>query len=116
VIYEARFAFIAFFFLCWSIVALFPWTLAAILSHGRGALIALPLALAAAWAAGVLVPLLGWRDAAGFFASLLTALLAASLASLAGLRIARHLDALRVPAADRPRLRRRAERRPAAKP
>ena len=105
-IFEARLAFIVFFFLCWSIVALLPWAVAAVASRGRGAVWALPLAVAAAWAFGVFVPLAGWRDFGGFFASLFTALIGAALGSYAGIRVARHIDATQ-PAKARATLKRR---------
>lgn len=89
--FEARLAFIVFFFLCWTIVALFPWAVAAVVVRGRGALVALPLAVLAACAAGVLVPILGWRDATGFFVSLGAAFFAATAGSIAGVAFARRL-------------------------
>jgi hypothetical protein len=108
--FEARLAFVLFFFLCWTIVALLPWAVTAVAVRGRGAIIALPLAVFAAWAAGVVVPLAGWRDATGFFVSLLAALVAASAASAAGIAVARRIEALRAsePAASRPAAGRRA--------
>jgi hypothetical protein len=90
--FEARLAFIVFFFLCWTIVALLPWAVTAVVVRGRGAIVALPLAVFAAWAAGVLVPLAGWRDAGGFFFSLLAALTAAAAGSVAGIAFARRLQ------------------------
>ena len=93
--FEARLAFLIFFFLCWTVVALFPWIAATIYVRGRGAAIALPLAVVAAWAAGVFVPLAGMRDATGFFVSLLAAFLAATAGSIAGIAFARRLEAAR---------------------
>ena len=90
---EARLGFILIFFLLWFIVGLLPWTVAAVLTRGRGALLALPLALAGAAAAGVIVPLAGQRDAAGFFISLPAALVGGALASAAGIHFARRLAA-----------------------
>jgi len=90
--FEARFAFVVFFFLCWTIVALLPWVVTAILVRGRGAIVALPLAVLAAWAGGVLVPLLGWRDMTGFFVSLAAAVLAAGAGSAGGIAFARRLN------------------------
>lgn len=89
--FEARLAFIVFFFLCWTVVALFPWAVSAVVVRGRGAILALPMAIVAAWAAGVLVPVLGMRDAGGFFLSLGTAFLAAIAGSIAGLSLARRM-------------------------
>jgi hypothetical protein len=93
--FEARLAFILFFFLCWTVVALLPWAVTAVAVRGRGAILALPLAVVAAWAAGVFVPLAGWRDATGFFVSLLAALIAAGAGSVAGIAFARRYEALR---------------------
>ena len=93
--FEARLAFLIFFFLCWTIVALFPWIAAALYVRGRGAAVALPLAVVAAWAAGVFVPLAGMRDATGFFVSLAAAFLAATAGSIAGIAFARRLEAAR---------------------
>ncbi len=91
--FEARLAFRVFFFLCWTIVALFPWIATALYVRGRGAALALPLAVVAAWAAGVSVPLLGMRDVTGFFVSLLAAFLAASAGCFAGIAFSRRLQA-----------------------
>lgn len=88
---EARVAFILFFFLVWCLLGLIPWAVAAVMSRGRGALFALPLALAAAAAAGVFIPLVGLRDATGFFLSLPAALVAGALGAFAGIRLARRL-------------------------
>jgi hypothetical protein len=103
VIWEARLAFILFFFLCWCIVGLLPWTTAAVVVRGRGALLALPLALASACAAGVLVPALGQRDFTGFLISLLAALLGGIAGSIGGIacyrRLQRYADAKPKPAA-----------------
>jgi hypothetical protein len=93
--FEARLAFIVFFFLCWTIVALLPWAAVAVAVRGRGAILALPLAVLAGWAAGIAVPLLGWRDATGFFVSLAAALAGATAGSIAGIAFARRLEALR---------------------
>ena len=99
--FEARLAFLIFFFLCWTIIALFPWIATALYVRGRGAAIALPLAVVAAWAAGVFVPLVGLRDVTGFFVSLLAAFLAACAGSIAGIAFARRLKATRTrPAAE----------------
>jgi hypothetical protein len=102
--FEARLAFIVFFFLCWTVVALLPWAAVAVAVRGRGAILALPLAVLAACASGIAVPLLGWRDATGFFVSLATALVGATGGSLAGIAFARRLEAGR----PRPSVRERA--------
>lgn len=90
-IWEARLAFILFLFLCWSIAGLFPWVITAIIVRGRGALLALPLALASASVAGVLVPALGQRDFTGFLISLLAALLGGIAGSIGGIAFYRRL-------------------------
>jgi len=100
--FEARLAFLIFFFLCWTIVALFPWIATALYVRGRGAAIALPLAVVAAWAAGVFVPLIGMRDVTGFFVSLLAAFLGACAGSVAGVAFARRLKAAPARPADAP--------------
>lgn len=92
---EARVAFIVFFFLCWTVMSLIPWAAVAVYVRGRGAILALPLAVVAAWAAGVLVPLLGWRDASGFFVSLAAAFLAGLAGAVAGIAFARRLNLAR---------------------
>lgn len=88
---EARLAFLLFFFTIWSLLALVPWSFAAVLVRGRGALPTLPLALAGACLGGVSLPLLGLRDTTGFLLSLPAAVTGASLATVAGLRLARRL-------------------------
>jgi hypothetical protein len=88
---EARLAFVLFFFAVWCFLGLVPWAVAAVVARGRGALPALPLALAAASAAGVAVPLVGLDDATGFFLSLGTALLAGAIAAVVGIRLAQRL-------------------------
>lgn len=98
---EARLAFIAFFLICWSLLGLVPWALAAVWRRGRGAILALPLALAGACAGGVLVPFLGRRDLTGFLISLLTALIGSGIASAAGIAFSRRIAAAR-PASPRP--------------
>ena len=90
---EARLAFVLFFFAVWCSLGLIAWAVAAVISRGRGALPALPLALSAAAAAGVAVPLGGLDDAAGFFLSLATAVVAGAIASAAGIRMARKFGA-----------------------
>jgi hypothetical protein len=88
---EARLAFIVFFVVVWCFLALVPWAVAAVIVRGRGALLALPLALAGGAAAGVLVPLVGLRDATGFLLSLPSASIGGALASVLGIAIARRL-------------------------
>ena len=88
---EARAAFILFFFAVWCFVGLIPWAVAAVVSRGRGALPALPIALAGACAAGVTFPLIGLDNFSGFLLSLLAAFLAAAVGSGAGIRVAQQL-------------------------
>lgn len=88
---ESRLAFILFFFSIWALLGLVPWALAAVLVRGRGALPALPVAVAAACLGGVAVPLLGLRDATGLLISLPTAVVASALGSVGGIRLARRL-------------------------
>ena len=102
---EARLAFVLFFFAVWCFLGLIAWAIAAVVARGRGALPALPLALGAAAAAGVAVPLAGLEDAAGFFLSLATALLAGAVASIFGIRLARKLWPEQAPAGSAPRTR-----------
>jgi hypothetical protein len=71
--FEARLAFVIFFFAAWLFFGLMAWAAVAVIKRGRGALPALPLALAGAALAGVTVPLMGMQDGAGFVLSLVTA-------------------------------------------
>lgn len=91
-----------FFFAVWCLLGLIPWALAAVLVRGRGALRALPLALAAAAAAGVAVPLAGLRDATGLLVSLPAAVAAGALGAAAGIRLARRWQAVARPTQDDP--------------
>jgi uncharacterized membrane protein YeaQ/YmgE (transglycosylase-associated protein family) len=71
--FEARVAFVIFLFAVWLFFGLMAWAAVAVIKRGRGALAALPLALAGAALGGVLVPLLGMQSGAGFALSLCTA-------------------------------------------
>jgi len=51
---EARLGFLLFFFLCWTVVGLMPWAIARWRTGARAEW-ALPVAIVAAWAGGVLV-------------------------------------------------------------
>lgn len=84
-----------FFFFLWTVVGLMPWAAAAIATRGRGAAVALPLAVVGAWAVGILVPALGLRDFTGFIISLFTAALGSLLGTVAGVVMWRRLDAAR---------------------
>ena len=88
---ESRLVFILFFFVIWALLGLVPWALAAVLVRGRRALLALPMAVAAACLGGVAVPLLGLRDAMGLLISLPTAVVASALGSVGGIRLAQRL-------------------------
>jgi len=102
---EARIAFIVFFFAVWCFLGLMTWAVAAVVGRGRGALPALPLALAAAAAGGVAVPLLGVRDGAGFFLSLVMAMIGGVLGSVTGMALARRLERARELKAREPAIR-----------
>ena len=93
---EARLGFLLFFFLCWTIVGLLPWAAAAVLSRGRGAEWALPVAIVSAWVVGVLIPLIGLRDTTGWLISLVGAFIGATIASVAALAVWRHAEAERI--------------------
>ena len=88
---EARIGFVIFFFGVWLFLGLLSWAVVAVLRRGRGALPALPLGLAAASAAGVLVPALGWQDAGGFVASLFAATGGGVIGSLAGVAFSQRM-------------------------
>jgi hypothetical protein len=88
---EARIGFVLFFLAVWCFIGLISWAVAAVIARGRGALPALPLALAAASAAGILVPLLGARDFAGFLMSLLSAAIGGALGAAGGIALARRI-------------------------
>jgi hypothetical protein len=88
---EARLAFVLFFFAVWCFLGLLAWCMAAIFARGRGALPALPIALAAACAGGVAVPLIGLDNAPGFFLSLAIAFVSGAIGAVAGIALARRL-------------------------
>jgi len=92
VTFEARLAFVLAFFALWCLLGLLPWAAAAVLTRGRDALLALPPALAAAAAAGVLLPALGLRDERGFLLSLLAAPAGSALATALTIVLARRLS------------------------
>jgi len=97
---EARTAFVLFFFAVWCCVGLVPWAIAAVVARGRGALAALPIALAASCAAGVAIPVIGLDNFRGFLLSLVVAFVAAAVGSVAGIRIFQRLWPMR-PASER---------------
>ncbi len=86
--FEARLIFVLLFFALWSFLGFLPWSFAAVILRGRHVLLALPLALAAASLAGVLVPLLGARDETGFLLSIATAFAGGLLGTAAGVALA----------------------------
>jgi hypothetical protein len=92
---EARTAFVLFFFAVWCCVGLVPWAIAAVVARGRGALAALPIALAAACAAGAAIPVTGLDNFRGFLLSLVVAFVAAAVGSVAGIRIFQRLWRMR---------------------
>jgi hypothetical protein len=67
----------------WGLCGLLPWALALIAGRGRGALIALPLAFVAGVAGGLAVPWLGGSGWPAYFVSLLTAMAAGAVVSVA---------------------------------
>jgi hypothetical protein len=93
VTFEARLIFVLLFFALWSFLGFLPWSFAAVIRRGRHVLLALPLALAAASLAGVLVPLLGTRDETGFLLSMATALLGGIVGTAAGIALAVRISA-----------------------
>ena len=92
VTFEARLGFLVFFLIVWALIALIPWAIAAVLRRGEGAALALPLAVLAAWAAAILVPVVGLRDLTGFYLSLVAAALGSAAGTAAGLAIAGRLS------------------------
>ena len=65
----------------WEPLGLLPWAVALIAARGRGALVALPFALAAGIGGGAFVPALVADDGFGLGISLLTALAAGAVVS-----------------------------------
>jgi hypothetical protein len=94
---EARLAFLLFFFTVWCFLGLFAWCIGAIFARGRGALPALPMALAAACAFGVAVPIIGLDNAPGFFLSLAAAFLGGAIGAIVGIALALRLWPARKP-------------------
>ncbi len=86
--FEARLIFVLLFFALWSFLGFLPWSFAAVIRRGRHVLPALPLALAAACLAGVLVPLIGARDETGFLLSIATAFVGGVVGTVAGVALA----------------------------
>jgi len=67
---EARVLFVLLFLGAWAFLGLLAWAAVAVARRGDGALLALPVSLAAACASGVSLPVIGLTDATGFFLSL----------------------------------------------
>jgi len=93
VTFEARLIFVLLFFALWAFLGFLPWSFAAVIRRGRHVLPALPLALAAASLAGVLVPLIGVRDLTGFLLSIAAAFLGGVLGTAAGVALAVRISA-----------------------
>ena len=92
--FEARLIIVLLFFALWGFLGFLPWSFAAVIRRGRHVLPALPLAIAAAGLAGVLVPLLGARDLGGFLVSIGAAFAGGVLGTAAGIALAVRLDSL----------------------
>ena len=91
--FEARLAIVLLYFVLWGFLGLLPWTLAAVARRGRAVLPALPIAVAAACLAGVLVPIVGERDATGFLVSIATAFAGGAAGTAAGVAFSVRLAA-----------------------
>lgn len=89
---DLKMAFLLFFFGTWAFLGLIPWLATAVYHRGRGALLALPIVIAGSCATGVIVPLLGSDDSAGFLISLGTAFAGGIIFSLIGFYLARSLS------------------------
>ena len=86
--YEARIAFVLFFFAIWLFFGLMAWAAVAVIKRGRGALIALPPALLGAALAGVAVPLIIAQDGAAFVLSIFTSTAGGFAGAIAGTALA----------------------------
>jgi len=93
VTFEARLAIVLLYFVLWGFLGLLPWTLAAVARRGRAVLPALPIAVAAGCLAGVLVPIVGERDATGFLISIATAFAGGAAGTAAGVAFSVRLAA-----------------------
>ena len=96
--FEARVLFVVLFFSAWAFLGLLAWASVAVLRRGRGALLALPVSLASACTFGVFVPLVGLRDATGFFVSLALAVLGSFLGYALVIALARRFGLAPEPA------------------
>ena len=93
VTFEAHLIIVLLYFALWGVLGLLPWTFAAVARRGREVLPALPLALAAACLAGVLVPIIGARDTTGFLVSIGTAFAGGVAGTAAGVALSVRLAA-----------------------
>jgi hypothetical protein len=93
VTFEVRLIIVLLLFAFWSFLGFLPWSFAAVIRRGRHVLLALPLALATASLAGVLVPLLGASDETGFLLSIATAFVGGILGTTGGVLLAVRLSA-----------------------
>ncbi len=85
--------FLALLLTMWAILGFLPWLALAVRRHGRGVLVALPLAVAGGAVGGVLVPAAGARDETGLLLSLGTAVVGGLALALLGLRLSgRHTN------------------------
>lgn len=91
--FEARLIIVLLLFALWGFLGLLPWSFAAVLRRGRQVLPALPLAIGLAGLAGVLVPLLGARDATGFLVSIGAAFAGGVAGTAGGIALALRLEA-----------------------
>ena len=85
--FEARLIIVLLYFALWGFLGLLPWTFAAVARRGREVLPALPVAVATAWLAGVLVPIVGARDQTGFLVSIATAFAGGVAGTAAGVAL-----------------------------
>ena len=85
--FEARLIIVLLYFALWGFLGLLPWTFAAVARRGREVLPALPTAVAAAWLAGVLVPIVGARNQTGFLVSIATAFAGGVAGTAAGVAL-----------------------------
>ena len=91
--FEARLIVVLLYFALWGFLGLLPWTFAAVARRGREVLPALPVAMATSWLAGVLVPIVGERDATGFLISIATAFAGGVAGTAAGVALSIRLAA-----------------------
>lgn len=71
--------FVALFVAAWMTLGLLPWTAASVFTRGNAGVPMLPVCIAAAVLAGLMVPFLGMTGAGGIWVSMLAALVLPSL-------------------------------------